>query len=138
MKIEYDRESDIINIEFLQGIKIDESVEEDGVIFDFSKDKKLVSVEILDANKRIGKDPLEKIDFSITKDKVIAVWDLVPTNPEGNLLIKGTLAQNQASPLSPTLSSFIVQNKTGATVAYINSTGFMFVTGALTENVLFE
>lgn len=73
MKIEYDQKSDIVNIEFLEGVEIDDSVEEDGIVFDYSKDKKIVSVEILDARKRIGKDPLGKIDFSIIKDKVIAI-----------------------------------------------------------------
>ncbi len=73
MKIEYASEHDIVNIEFLEGVNIDESVEIDGIIFDYSKDKKLVSVEILDAKKRVGKNPLEKVDFSVMKDKVIAV-----------------------------------------------------------------
>jgi len=64
--------------------------------------------------------------------------NLVITNPQGNLSIKGSLLQNQASPLVPTLSSFIIQNKTGNVVAYVNSTGGMYITGALTENVLFS
>jgi hypothetical protein len=54
-------------------VEIDESIEEDGIIFDYSKDKRLVSVEILDVKKRIGKSPLEKINFSVMKDKVIAI-----------------------------------------------------------------
>ena len=73
MKIEYDQESDIVNIEFLPGVEIDESSEEDGVIFDYSKDKRLVSVEVLDAKKRVGKNPFDKVDFSVTKDKIITV-----------------------------------------------------------------
>lgn len=73
MKIEYEPEQDIVNIEFLKGIEIDDSVEVDGIIFDYSKDKRLVSVEILDAKKRVGKHPLDKIDFSIMKNKVIAI-----------------------------------------------------------------
>jgi len=73
MKIEYDQEHDIVNIEFLKGVEIEESDEVDGIIFDYSKSKKLVSVEILDVKKRIGKSPLDKIDFSIVKDKLIAV-----------------------------------------------------------------
>lgn len=72
MKIEYEPKHDIINIEFLKDVKIDESVEEDGIIFDYSKDKRLVSVEVLDARKRVGKNPLDNIDFSVIKDKVIA------------------------------------------------------------------
>ena len=59
--------------------------------------------------------------------------NLVITNPEGNLLIKGSISENQASPLSPTLSSFIIQNSTGSVVAYVNSTGGLFLTGNLTR-----
>ena len=63
--------------------------------------------------------------------------NLVITNPGGNLLIKNSLAQNQNA-LSPTLSSFIIQNNTGKTVTYVNSTGGLFLTGNLTQNVLFS
>ena len=73
MKIEYAPEHNIVNIEFLEDIEIEDSVEIDGIIFDYSKDKRLVSLEILDAKKRVGKSPLDKIDFSVMKDKVIAV-----------------------------------------------------------------
>ena len=73
MKIEYAPKHDIVNIEFLKGVKIEDSIEVDGIIFDYSKNKRLVSVEILDAKKRIGKSPLDNIDFSIMKDRVIAV-----------------------------------------------------------------
>ena len=73
MKIEYEPKHDIVNIEFLEDVEIDDSVEIDGVIFDYSKDKKLVSLEILDAKKRVGKNPLDKVDFSVIKDKVIIV-----------------------------------------------------------------
>ena len=73
MKIEYDQESDIVNIEFLPSVEIEESLEEDGIIFDYAKDKKIVSVEILDAKKRIGKNPLDNVDFSVTKNKIITV-----------------------------------------------------------------
>ena len=73
MKIEYDQKHDVVNIEFLESVEIDDSMENDGIIFDYSKDKKLVSVEILDVKKRIGKNPLDKVDFSFLKDKVIAM-----------------------------------------------------------------
>ena len=73
MKVEYVPEHDTMNIEFLEDVEIDDSVEIDGLIFDYSKDKKLVSVEILDAKKRVGKSPLDKVDFSVMKDKVIMV-----------------------------------------------------------------
>ena len=76
IKFEYEPKRDIVNIEFLKDVEIEESVEEDGIIFDYSKDKRLVSVEVLDARKRVGKNPLDKVDFSVIKDKVIAVWIL--------------------------------------------------------------
>jgi len=73
MKIEYEPKHDIVNIEFLQDVNIEDSIEVDGIIFDYSKDKKIVSIEILDAKKRIGKNPLDKVDFYVLKNKVIAV-----------------------------------------------------------------
>lgn len=73
MKVEYVPKHDIMNIEFLEDVEIDDSVEIDGIIFDYSKDKKLVSLEILDAKKRVGKSPLDKVDFSVMKGKVIII-----------------------------------------------------------------
>jgi uncharacterized protein YuzE len=73
MRIEYDQKHDVLNVEFLEEVDIEESMEQDGIVFDFSKDKRLVSVEIMDARKRMGKNPLESIDFSIIKDKVVAI-----------------------------------------------------------------
>ncbi len=67
MRIEYDSKHDLMNIEFLKDVEIAESVEIDGIIFDYAKDKRIVSVEILDAGKRITKDPLETIDFAVFK-----------------------------------------------------------------------
>ena len=59
-----------------------------------------------------------------TKDFVIqnstGGLNLVITNPAGNLLIKNSLTQNQNA-LSPTFSSFIIQNNTGRTVAYVKN-----------------
>jgi len=64
-----------------------------------------------------------------TKDFVIQNssdgLNLVLTNPEGNLLLKESLSENK-SLLAPTLNSFIIQNKTGNVVAYVNSTRLVF------------
>ena len=38
MKVEYDPKHDIMNIGFLSDVKIAESEERDGVIFDYTKD----------------------------------------------------------------------------------------------------
>ncbi len=67
MKVEYDPKHDLMNIEFLQGVEIDESVETDGVIFDYDKNRSIVAIEILDVSKRISHSPLEKIDFAVTR-----------------------------------------------------------------------
>ena len=67
MRIEYDPKHDLMNIEFLSGVGISESVEREGIIFDYSEDGKIVSIEILDVSKRITTSPLDKIDFAVTQ-----------------------------------------------------------------------
>ena len=70
MKIEYDSKHDIMNIEFLPGEAIVDSLEIDGVIIDYAENGKIVSIEILDASERTQKDPLAKLDFSVIRDAV--------------------------------------------------------------------
>ncbi|MBI3812956.1 MAG: DUF2283 domain-containing protein [Nitrospinae bacterium] len=72
MKIEYDPKHDLLNIEFIAEESIAESVELDGVVIDYSKDGRIVAIEILDAGKRTTKNPLEFIDLSIIKEKAVA------------------------------------------------------------------
>jgi uncharacterized protein YuzE len=69
MKIEYDPKHDLLNIEFISEEAIVDSVELDGVIIDYSNDKRIVAVEILDAGKRTIKDPLDLFDLRIVKEK---------------------------------------------------------------------
>jgi uncharacterized protein YuzE len=64
MRIEYDPAHDLLNIEFLSDEAIAESVELDGVIIDYAKDGRIVSIEILDA--------LDLINLSIVKEKAVA------------------------------------------------------------------
>ena len=53
MKIEYDAAHDLLNIEFLANVPIDDSVEMDGVVIDYTKDKRIVAIEVLtQANER--------------------------------------------------------------------------------------
>ncbi|HET6401307.1 MAG TPA: DUF2283 domain-containing protein [Candidatus Kapabacteria bacterium] len=53
MKVTYDQEVDILNIE-LSETEIEESDEDKpGVILDYDADGNIVSIEILDASKRI-------------------------------------------------------------------------------------
>jgi uncharacterized protein YuzE len=70
MKIEYDPTHDLLNIEFIPKESISESVELDGVIIDYSKDGRIVSIEILDAGKRTTKGPLDLLDLTIVKERV--------------------------------------------------------------------
>ena len=51
MKIEYDPIHDLLNIEFVSEQPIAESVEFDGIIIDYSKDRRIIAIEILDAGK---------------------------------------------------------------------------------------
>ena len=67
MKIEYDPTHDLLNIEFISDETITDSTEIDGVIIDYSEDRRIVSIEILDAGKRTTKDPFDLIDLSITR-----------------------------------------------------------------------
>ena len=72
MKIEYDPTHDLLNIEFVSDESIDESVELDGIIIDYSKDKRIVGIEILDAGKRTTKNPLDLLDLTIVREKSAA------------------------------------------------------------------
>ena len=72
MRIEYDPKHDLLNIEFIPEEPIVESVEFDGIIIDYSKDGRIIAIEILDAGKRTTKDPLDLFDLKIVKDKAVA------------------------------------------------------------------
>jgi uncharacterized protein YuzE len=68
MKIEYDPVHDLLNLEFLPGVEIEESVEIDGIILDYAKDRRVVAIEILDASTRTTQDPLNHIDVSVVRE----------------------------------------------------------------------
>ena len=72
MRIEYDPTHDLLNIEFVSEQPIAESVELDGIIIDYSNDRRIVAIEILDAGKRTTKDPVDLINLAIVKEKVAA------------------------------------------------------------------
>ena len=52
MKITYDPSLDVLRI-ILSDAEIDESDEGEGIIMDYSREKKLVGIEILDASQRV-------------------------------------------------------------------------------------
>ncbi len=65
MKISYDPEADAMNIVFQKG-KYDISKEiAEGIIIDYTKDGKVISIEILDATKRMPLKDIEDITVSI-------------------------------------------------------------------------
>jgi uncharacterized protein YuzE len=69
MKVEYDPKHDIMNIELVSNMPIAESIElDDGVILDYSEDKKIVSIEILGVKKRLPAETLEAVSFSVVKE----------------------------------------------------------------------
>ena len=65
MRIEYDAVHDLLNLEFLPGVEIEESLEIDGIILDYAKDKRIVAIEVLDASKRTTQDPLHLIEVAV-------------------------------------------------------------------------
>ena len=67
MKIDYDTVHDLLNIEFLDDVPIDDSLEVDGIVIDYAKDKRIVAIEVLDASKRTTREPLDLIDLAIVK-----------------------------------------------------------------------
>lgn len=69
MKVEYDPKHDIMNIELISNMPIAESIElDDGVILDYSIEKKIVSIEILGVKKRLSTEALEAVSFSVVKE----------------------------------------------------------------------
>jgi len=67
MKIEYDTAHDLLNIEFLANVPIDDSLEVDGVVIDYAKDKRIVGIEVLDASKRTTRKPLDLVNLAVVK-----------------------------------------------------------------------
>ena len=69
MKVEYDPKHDVMNIELTGDIPIAESIElDDGVILDYSEDKKIVSIEILGVKKRLSPETLEAVSFAVVRE----------------------------------------------------------------------
>ena len=65
MKITYDPSVDAMNIHFQKG-KYDISEEvADGVIIDMTKSGKVISIEILDASKRMPKQSIQDVTVGI-------------------------------------------------------------------------
>jgi len=65
MKVTYDQRTDTLSVVLKEGVKVAESDEDKpGVILDFDEAGDLVSLEILDASKRVT--DARKIEFQTT------------------------------------------------------------------------
>jgi uncharacterized protein YuzE len=64
VKATYDMKTDTLSIIFKEGVEVAESDEDKpGVVLDYDEDGNLVSLEILDASKRIGET--RRIEFEM-------------------------------------------------------------------------
>ena len=64
MKVRYDRKTDTLSMVLRDNVKVVESDEDKpGVILDYDKDGNLVSLEILDASRRVT--DARKVDFQL-------------------------------------------------------------------------
>jgi uncharacterized protein YuzE len=65
MKVTYDNETDSLTVVLNEHVAIAESDEDKpGIILDYDKDGNLVSIEVLDASKRVSE--AKKIEFQTT------------------------------------------------------------------------
>jgi len=65
MKITYDPDADAMNIKFQEGkYHISKEIAE-GIIIDYTKDGKVISIELLDVSKRMPKKSIEEVAVSI-------------------------------------------------------------------------
>jgi uncharacterized protein YuzE len=67
MKMEYDNAHDLLNLEFLADVSIHVSIEIDGVVIDYAKDRRIVAMELLDAGKRTPGKPLDLINLASSR-----------------------------------------------------------------------
>ena len=64
MKIEYDKETDTLTVLLRDGVRVAESDEDKpGIILDYDASGELVSLEILDASRRVT--DARKVEFSL-------------------------------------------------------------------------
>lgn len=64
MKMRYDRKTDTLSFVLRDGVRVTESDEDKpGIILDYDKDGNLVSLEILDASRRVT--DARKVDFQL-------------------------------------------------------------------------
>ena len=70
MKITYDPKADAIDIKFQRGkYSISKEIAE-GIVVDYTKDGKVISIEILDASKRMPFKSIEAITIGLPKKAI--------------------------------------------------------------------
>ncbi len=62
MKIEFDRERDMLRVELLACIPVAETRETEGLIFGYAADRRIVAIEIRGAKGRIDGELLKLLD----------------------------------------------------------------------------
>ena len=66
MKVRYDRKTDTLSVVLRDNVKVFESDEDKpGVILDYDEDGNLISLEILDASRRVT--DARKVDFQLAE-----------------------------------------------------------------------
>ena len=65
MKVKYDKETDILRITFSDSPIKESDEEKPGLILDYDKEGKVVSIEILDASKNMTNPSSVEIDVAI-------------------------------------------------------------------------
>jgi len=66
MKVSYDQKTDTLSVILKEKVEVAESDEDKpGVILDYDKDGNLISLEILDASKRVSET--RKIEFQLAE-----------------------------------------------------------------------
>lgn len=61
MRITYDKKADVIDIKFQEGRYSISKEVGDGIIVDYTKSGKVISIEILDASKRVPSSSIREI-----------------------------------------------------------------------------
>src|SRR5262245_24540142 len=73
MKIEYDVQRDRLNLEFLPNVPIYNSREMHGVVINYTRDQRIVGMELLDTGKTTSRQPLDLIDLAVIRSRSHAV-----------------------------------------------------------------
>ena len=61
IKINYDKEGDVLEISFSENVVTDsEYVEESGIVLDYDKNGNIVAVELISFSKKVGREQAEE------------------------------------------------------------------------------